>query len=343
MGLTFKRILLFIIAPTLVGAMLFGLWKGWEFKEFVDQPARSDVTLTIKKGWGLNKIARTLEAQGVTPSAKRFTLLTQHYGEGYIQAGEYRIKAGETQLQILDRLRRGDVTRWRFGFPEGLNVKQIAQRMQKKGWADADVVAFDPDLPKKLGVQGDRLEGWLFPETYFFNAGDDALMLITRMVERTKEILAEEYAARDPAVKLTPYEALILASIIEKETGQAHERRRISAVFHNRLKKRMRLQTDPTVIYGIKDFDGDIKRKHLKEKTPYNTYVIRGLPPTPIANPGQASIHAALHPEENAPYLYFVAKGNGEHHFSKTLKEHNRNVTKYQKNRKYRQRMRKKG
>jgi UPF0755 protein len=189
----------------------------------------------------------------------------------------------------------------------------------------------DAEVMERVGIDEAHPEGWLFPDTYLVVRGSTDVALLRRAYERMQEVLAEEWANRSEDLPLaTPYDALILASIIEKETGVAEERPAIAGVFVRRLQRGMRLQTDPTVIYGMDDaFDGDIRRADLRRETPYNTYVIDGLPPTPIALPGREAIHAALHPADGDS-LYFVARGDGRHYFSATLDEHNCAVRHYQ-------------
>ncbi|MBF0369009.1 MAG: endolytic transglycosylase MltG [Magnetococcales bacterium] len=328
---------------TLLSGTLFLLLGGGvaagfltdRFFDFMDTPLAAPVELTIDSGWGVHQAARALEKEGVVTSARWFSLLARFYGEGYIQAGEYRFPAGETPLDHLERLREGKVVSHRLTLPEGFSVREVGQVLEQRGWSGALAFLEDPESPKKLGLDAPSLEGWLFPETYFFKKGDTAQQLIARMVAMTRVVLDEEWRGREKGITLTPYDGLILASIIEKETGNGNERQRISGVFHNRLKKRMLLQSDPTVIYGIPNFDGNITRKHLRTPTPFNTYTSRGLPPTPICNSGRAAIHAAFHPQKSNE-LFFVARsdGSGTHVFSRTLAAHERNVDRYQRHRK---------
>ncbi|MBU1697564.1 MAG: endolytic transglycosylase MltG, partial [Proteobacteria bacterium] len=187
----------------------------------------------------------------------------------------------------------------------------------------------DTSFILSLGIKAITLEGYLFPDTYFFPKNTDCKTVITTMVEHFNNILTKEWQARAKTMGFSVHDIVTLASIIEKETGDALERPLISSVFHNRLKKNMRLESDPTVIYGIKNFDGNIKKKHLKMKTPYNTYQIIGLPLGPIANPGAKSLAAALNPV-HSEYLFFVSKKDTTHQFSKTIQEHNQAVAKYQ-------------
>ncbi|MBF0382377.1 MAG: endolytic transglycosylase MltG [Magnetococcales bacterium] len=300
-----------------------------QLTRFVAEPLQQSVAVTIPNGWGLKRISRELEESRVVSSALWFRLLAKINNKGFVKAGEYYFSVGQTPVDVLKVLKTGQVVQHRLSFPEGLNIKEMVAVMEKAGLPGSRDVLSIPNLTEKLNVDAPNLEGWFFPDTYQYTRGDTALDLITRMVSRSKKILDKLWAERTPDYKLSSYETLILASIIEKETGVASERALISGVFHNRLRKKMKLQTDPTVIYGIKNFDGNITRKHLRTPTPYNTYTIKGLPPTPISNPGKEAIYAAIHPQSSS-FLYFVARGDGSHAFSTTFKEHNAYVDCYQ-------------
>ncbi|MEO5344791.1 MAG: endolytic transglycosylase MltG [Magnetococcus sp. YQC-9] len=326
-----KRWLQDVAFTLLLGGLIILGAIAYAFVEFLDTPSPVTRRVMIEKGWGPKKIALHLESQGVVNSSVWFGWLMRMHLPGSIRlhAGEYQIHAGESPASLLIRMEHGDVVRHRFSFPEGMTVEEVASRLRKHGWHEAEGRLKDAALPRKLGVTAPSLEGWLFPETYQYVRGDTIEEMLTRMVRMTKKVLEREWNARAPEMNLTPLEALTLASIIEKETGRAEERTRISGVFHNRLRKHMRLESDPTVIYGLPDFDGDLTRKDLATPTPFNTYVIHGLPPTPICNPGEASIHAALHPDATEE-LFFVATGDGTHQFSKTYAEHRAKVNRYQ-------------
>ncbi|MEO5353212.1 MAG: endolytic transglycosylase MltG [Magnetococcus sp. XQGC-1] len=333
-----------------VSLLLSAAWGGWEWQKFMQRPLAEAVTLEIDRGWPLARIAETLEQKGVVSSAHWFILLTRwtrlrisregvEQGPG-IQAGEYAFPVGETPEQVLARMISGNQVVHRLAIPEGATVAEIGVKMQIQGWSQAKTLLMDAETPKRLGLEATSLEGWLFPSTYHYRRHDTALEVLGRMVKLSQQVVHEQWQARERegagrAVRLSLPEVLVLASIIEKETGQAQERPRIAAVFHNRLRKKMRLQSDPTVIYGLQrhlggpGFDGNLTKQHLRDPTPYNTYTQYGLPPTPICNPGKASIQAALHPED-VEDLYFVARGDGFHVFSKTLKEHEANVDRYQ-------------
>lgn len=318
----------------LTGGLLVGIGTVL-FSRFIDTPLETQQHVLIERGWNSSQIANALESQGVVTSARLFLLMAYLHEPKNLKlhAGEYQFEPGQTPPMVLDRLEKGDVVRYKFTFPEGLTVAEIVARMQEQGWKDAQPLSKDLDLLKKTGLAAPSLEGWLFPETYFYIRGDSALDMVMRMTRMTKKILDQEWSNRDTKINLTPLEALTLASIIEKETGKASERKRISGVFHNRLKRHMRLESDPTVIYGLAEFNGNITRQDLITATPFNTYTNFGLPPTPICNPGHASIHAALHPDQTEE-LFFVAKGDGSHLFSKSYEEHKINVNRYQKGQK---------
>ena len=302
------------------------------------------MVVEIGKGSLSSQIAQNFEEKGVVTSAQWFKLLVRWeklINNKSIQAGEYSFKSGETPRQIIRHLIAGNVIIHRLTIPEGLTVAEIGLRMKRQGWETADSILADPKIIQKLGLHTPALEGWLFPSTYYFRREDSALKIVRRMVHNAQKVFDQQWkifqslGRSNHSFPLSQYDALILASIIEKETGREEERGRISAVFHNRLRKKMRLQTDPTVIYGLLQgpeaaiYKGNLTRKHLRTPTPYNTYTHFGLPPTPICNPGLAAIRAALYPD-NAPDLYFVARGEGFHAFSKTLKQHEANVDRYQ-------------
>jgi UPF0755 protein len=249
-----------------------------------------------------------------------------------IQAGTYRLDKALTPNELLDKLARGDVVFIEMAFIEGTTFRQWLEQLRSSPHVRQTLAGKTPaDVLADIGIGDRSAEGWLFPDTYRFAPGVSDVEILRKAHATMKKKLAEAWAARDPKVPLaTPYEALILASIVEKETGVGSERPLIAAVFLNRLKGGMRLQTDPTVIYGMgQSFDGNIRKKDLAADTPWNTYTRDGLPPTPIAMPGAASLQAAVKPADTDA-LYFVSKGDGSHQFSKTLDEHNRAVAKYQ-------------
>ncbi len=291
----------------------------WSTQQFtVAGPLKEPKDITIKRGSGTSTIAKTLYSQGVISNELVFqagVLVKQ--AQSKLKAGEYRFEAGASMAQVLDKLVRGDVVTYQITIPEGLTSQQIVGRLMAKEDLTGEIL----DIPA---------EGSLLPQTYRFSRGEDRNKVLTRMEEAQKKIVEKLWETRAPDLPVkTPGEALILASIVEKETGVAEERRRVAAVFVNRLRKGMRLQSDPTIIYGLVGGQGKlgrpILRSEIDKKTPYNTYQINGLPPTPIANPGEAAIAAVLDPLKTQE-LYFVADGTGGHAFSKTLAEHNKKV-----------------
>jgi UPF0755 protein len=254
---------------------------------------------------------------------------------GTIKAGSYVLEGAVTPLNLLSKITQGDTVLGKVAFIEGWNFQALRRSVAAHPNLRHDTLAMsDADLLLAIGATEAHLEGLLFPDTYFFDQGSSELALYKRAYMAMQHHLQTEWAQRAPVLPYSsPYEALIMASIIEKETGAAEERRLIASVFINRLRLGMRLQTDPTVIYGLgTGFDGNLRRVDLTSDTPYNTYTRSGLPPTPIASPGLASLQAALNPETSKA-LYFVAKGNGRHVFSENLDAHNRAVARYQRGR----------
>jgi UPF0755 protein len=249
-----------------------------------------------------------------------------------IKAGEYVLNSGMPPLKVLDILSKGAVLLHAVTIPEGFTRKQIGELLEKKGLINKQKflsLTGSPEIAKRYGISGTGLEGYLYPDTYQFARGLPTMSVIDTMVNRFREVVAP-FRKRAEQLDMAMEEVVILASIVEKETGRAKERPLIASVFLNRLEKNMRLESDPTVIYGLIEFDGDLTREHLNQNTPYNTYVIRGLPPGPISNPGREAIKAVLYPA-NSDYLYFVSKNDGSHYFSETLSEHNKAVGIYQK------------
>jgi UPF0755 protein len=236
-----------------------------------------------------------------------------------------------TPSQVLDIVVSGKVLLHRLIIPEGYTIAQIAAEIERAGLADGQAfrtLANAPELATALGIEGAGLEGYLFPNTYYFPRGLSERDIIKIMVDQFHRQLPEQWRERAEALGFSLHQVITLASIIEKETGYPSERTLVASVFHNRLKKRMRLESDPTAVYGLEDFDGKVTRLHLRTDNPFNTYRIPGLPPGPIANPGRASIEAALYPAQTE-FLFFVSKRDGTHHFSATFEEHNQAVRKY--------------
>ena len=289
----------------------------------------------IREGMSLKDAAGRLEDKGVITRKTLFLLWARVLGYGRrIKAGEYRLSAGMAPIRIMDILRRGLVITHPVTIPEGFSIKQIAELLAENKMINAGnflAMTRDPAVLKKYGISGPTLEGYLYPDTYHFAMGLSPVSILNAMIKRFRQII-EPLKARIGALDMTLDDVITLASIVEKETGKAEERPLIASVFLNRLKRGMRLESDPTVIYGIEEFNGNLTKDDLAEPTSYNTYIIRGLPPGPIANPGLESIKAVLYPAKT-DYLFFVSRNDGSHQFSKTLKEHNRAVRMYQKKR----------
>lgn len=286
----------------------------------------------VRSGQSLNSVLDELQAQGILDHALEVRLFLRFSGRGErIHAGEYRLTPGLTPLALLDKLERGDVYYRSVILVEGWTAIRALKAIQAHPHIESTISAADPEeLRLALGLER-HPEGLFFPDTYHFTRGTPDREILQRAYAQMQQVLAQEWPDRDVGLPYdSEYEALIMASLVEKETAVAMERRRIAGVFVRRLQQGMRLQTDPTVIYGLGEgYAGNLTRAHLETDTPYNTYLRRGLPPTPIALPGREAIYAALHPEEGQD-LYFVSKGDGTHHFSATLEEHNAAVRRYQ-------------
>jgi UPF0755 protein len=323
-------IIVFCVIGGTVGAIIFNLWQ---FSTKAADNIVTEKSITIRPGQTLKNTAAFLRKEGIITSASKFAWLARLKDyDKRLQAGEYILSASMTPLKILDMMVNGSVKLYKITIPEGFNNFQIAEIVTKSGFATQIEflnLASDTVTARKMGIEAATLEGYLFPDTYFFPKGVAGERIISKMVARFREVFSEDWKKQAQKMGFSIHQVVTLASIIEKETGAPIERPIISSVFHNRLKKGMRLETDPTVIYGIKDFDGNLTRKHLATPTPYNTYKIKGLPPGPIANPGFASLEAALFPAETS-FLYFVSKKDSTHHFSKNLIDHNKAVKKYQ-------------
>ncbi len=300
-------------------------------------PAGRKVIVQVPKGASLSKVGAILEKQGVISSRLVFKLVAMIRGEQRkIKAGEYELETGSDAGAVLDQLISGKTLMFSVTVPEGYNIYQVAQVFDQHKIIPREEfikLATDKSLLEELGVEGESLEGYLFPDTYFFRPSEltDGKTIIRLMVKRFNEVYDTHVGTLAEKAGWSRRQVITLASLIEKE-ARAAEHGLVSAVFHNRLRKRMRLQSDPTVIYGIKPMGSKITRADLNNPHAYNTYQHRGLPPGPIANPGKASLVAAVQPAD-ADYLYFVAKNDGTHEFSKTLKEHNRWVNLYQRSR----------
>lgn len=322
----------FALLVAFVAAMLAAWFLHWATSPLA--LSERPIAVTVKPGSSLRAVARQISEAGVLREAWRFEVLGRLLGESAnVKAGNYELEQGLTPYALLRKMTSGDYALIPITIVEGWTFRQVRQALDRhealehrtSDMGEADIMAAlgaDPAMSP---------EGWFFPETYHVNAGDTDLELLGRAHQLMREQLAREWERRAEGLPLTsPYEALILASIVEKETGRPDERAMVAAVFTNRLKLGMRLQTDPTVIYGLGErFDGNLRKRDLQSDHPYNTYTRAGMPPTPIAMPGLASLRAALNPAASDA-LYFVAKGDGSSHFSRTLDEHERAVTRWQ-------------
>ncbi|HMI39313.1 MAG TPA: endolytic transglycosylase MltG [Nitrospiraceae bacterium] len=290
--------------------------------------------VVIPDGSTFQHVAVLLEHERLIKSSSIFVLFGKSQSaDRKVHAGEYELNPGMTPAEILSKLLNGQVLLHPLTIPEGLTLTQIADLVSQQGLTDREEflrLAKDREFIVSLGIKAETLEGYLYPNTYKFPRGIKAREVLVAMVEQLGQEVGPDLLARMQELKMTMHEVLTLASVIEKETGSGGERPEISAVFHNRLKKHIPLQSDPTVIYGLPAFDGNLHKKDLSSPSPYNTYRVQGLPPGPIANPGIQAIRATLYPSDSRS-LYFVSRNDGTHQFSATLIEHNKAVEKYQK------------
>ncbi len=322
----FKIILLIIIATSVVIS-----WYWFQYQNFLNTPVSNTqpITFSIKPGSHLSQIANQLYKQQIISNKDYFKIYVRiEEKSAKIQAGEYIIEPQYRVEDLLSIFIKGKVSQYKLTIPEGWTAKQILNYLKKTDLLQTLNTDEMSKINQSLNVK--NIEGYIFPSTYFFLKGESDVTFLKRSTKKMQTVLAKEWSKRDKNLPLkSPYEALILASIVEKESGQKSERTKIAGVFIRRLNKGMRLQSDPTIIYGMGDkYKGNIRRKDINKKTAYNTYQIKALPPTPIASAGQDAIHAVLHPDSGKS-LYFVADGSGGHKFSNNLKEHNKAVRKY--------------
>ncbi len=322
----------FVVGLLLLVLAVSGAAYWWATTQPLHVPA-GGYALTVKQGATLRSVARDLAAADVLPADWTLVALARLYRvDRTIKAGNYEIGAGTSLAGLMAKLTQGDVTQSSIAIVEGWTVRDLKAALK----SDPKIVKRIIDLPdaelmRSIGATETAPEGLFFPDTYFFASGSTDAALLARAYRVMHERLDAAWASRASDLPLaSPYEALTLASIVEKETGRPADRPLVAAVFINRLKLGMRLQTDPAVIYGIGErFDGNLRKSDLERDHAFNTYVRSGLPPTPIALPGQASLDAVLHPAA-VPYLYFVARGDGSSEFSTNIADHNRAVAKYQ-------------
>ena len=333
------RLILFFSVMLIAGIIFIVLLYNYGNTPASTSPVEQVVT--IEPGMTLRQVSNFLADRKLLDEPSAFVLYTYLQGkQNRIQAGEYRFSPSVPPWKILESLTNGTAILYTVTIPEGYRITEIAELLEKKGLVNKEAFITETrnkKLMKALQIpSGDSLEGYLYPETYKFTKGVGAKKIVQTLIDTFRErVQKPELMQQANAGKLTFHEIVTLASLIEKETGLGAERKLISSVFHNRLARKMRLQTDPTVIYAMVNFDGNIRKKDLSIDSPYNTYKYFGLPPGPIASPGLESIRAALEPD-HSDYLYFVSRKNGSHQFSTNYKDHNRAVQKYQLNRRVR-------
>ena len=314
----------------------------WQWSVYLDTPVEiqpQPYVVTVQPGSSFTFLTRELEKQGLISRPGWFVLYAHLTRSAQrIQAGEYRIEGPITPAQLLTKLVQGQVIQYQITFPEGWAFSQMMDRLNSQQKIDHGLSGLSAaQIMTLLGRNGEHPEGRFFPDSYSYVSGSSDLGILKRAYSRMEQVLDEEWQQRETGLPYQDaYQALIMASIVEKETAGLEEQATIAGVFVRRLEVGMRLQTDPTVIYGLgSSFSGNLRRKHLTSDTAYNTYVYHGLPPTPIAMPGRAAIHAALHPAPGSS-LYFVARGDGYHLFSDTLAEHQQAVRRFQINKRSR-------
>lgn len=330
-SIVFKAGIVLFAAMIVLAATSFAVQQA--LHNFLAQPLRlsQPQLIQVTPGLSLYRLLAQWQQQGWIEHRQWARLLLWLQPQwGALKAGTYQLSPEQPLNAALDLLIAGKEYQFAITFVEGSRWQQWQQQLlQATALRPIDESLSVAQLSQQLGIEQLHPEGWFYPDTYHYTAGTPAIAVLKRAYQRMQQTLTELWSQRQTSLLASPYEALILASIIEKETGLASERTLIASVFLNRLQAGMRLQTDPTVIYGLGElFNGDLTRADLRAQTPYNTYRINGLPPTPIAMPGRESLQAALHPAQT-PYYYFVSKGDGSHVFAATLAEHNANVRRY--------------
>jgi len=294
--------------------------------------------IQVTEGMSFKAISAALQKEGIIRYRGYFEIIGRLQGiTRKVRVGYYGLGSHMSMWEVLDALRRGKIIEYEVVIPEGYNLYQIAWTLTGTPLlTDPNEfirLARDKDFARDLGINGDTLEGYLFPDTYYLPKGITMHDVARRMVQRYKDMFSDSYRKRAEEMGFTEHQIITLASIVEKEAKVPSERKLVSAVYHNRLKIGMRLQADPTAVYGTKAWITRVTSQDLRRRSPYNTYLHKGLPPGPIANPGQGAILAALYPE-SVDYLFFVAQGDGSHYFSKDFDEHGKAITRYRTNRK---------
>ncbi|HEX6138427.1 MAG TPA: endolytic transglycosylase MltG [Casimicrobiaceae bacterium] len=323
-----------LLVLVLLAALAIAVALGWVWYRQPLPLPRSPFDFEVRAGASVASVGRMLQDAGVVPHRAALTALARWRNvDRAIKAGSYEIEQGITLPQLLAKLTQGDVTQTALTIVEGTTFAEMKRALRDSADVKHTVVDLpDADLLARIGATESAPEGLFFPDTYYFASGSSDVAVLKRAYRAMHERLEAAWARRAPDLPLaSPYQALILASIVEKETGHAQDRPLIASVLVNRLKRGMRLQTDPAVIYGMGSrFDGNLRKRDLEADSPYNTYLREGLPPTPIALPSQASLDVVVNPPAT-PYLYFVSRGDGTSEFSASLTDHNRAVSKYQK------------
>ncbi|KPP99041.1 endolytic transglycosylase MltG [Marinobacter sp. HL-58] len=333
----FKKLLISLFCLIILAVAGGALWV-WQGLQTLEQPVALDepVLFSVASGSGYGQVARKLEADGLAGDSLWLRVHGRLFPEQTrLKAGEYEFTPGMSTLDMISMMVAGATKHWQIQFIEGWTFRDMRQALAASERLEQVTTEWtDEEIMEAVGAEGEHPEGRFFPDTYRFTSDESDLDLLRRAFGRMEEVLADEWESRAENLPYdSPYEALIMASIVERETGAVHERQEVAGVFVRRLEKGMRLQTDPTVIYGMGDsYQGRITRRDLQTRTDYNTYRIDGLPPTPIALPGKEAIHAALNPADGDA-LYFVARGDGTHKFSRTLQEHQKAVREFQLNR----------
>jgi UPF0755 protein len=326
---TLRRIVFFLLS----GVIAFAGWLVVHINDPIHPPV-ARYEFSVESGSSLKSMAAQLAEAGMLPDAWSFVLVSRILGLATsLKAGDYVVDQPTSPLRLLERITKGDINQSEVKFIEGWTFQQIRQALDEHPGVRHDTAGLsDNEILRLIGADETAAEGLFFPDTYFFAKGSSDVAILKRAFHAMQKHLSEAWLKRAEDLPLeNPYQALIMASIVEKETGKESDRGMVAGVFINRLRLNMLLQTDPTVIYGMgKSFDGNLRKRDLLADQEYNTYLRPGLPPTPIAMPGLPSIQAALNPARTEA-LYFVSKGNGESHFSSNLADHNRAVSKYQK------------
>lgn len=332
-----RAVKILLVLAVLAGVALLGGYHYWQSRLEAPLAVETPTLFEVPEGAGYNRVVADFAAQGIIQDEWAFRLLTrlEPHNVPSLRVGEYMLEPGMTGRQLIELLGSDRVVTYPLTIPEGWTFAQMRELLDNAPKLEHRTSELtDEEVMALLGHEGRHPEGWFFPDTYRYHKGVSDVEILEQALARMERILDEVWAQRSDDLTIdSPYEALIMASLIERETGASGERREIAGVFKRRMEQGMRLQTDPTVIYGMGErYDGRITRADLREATAYNTYVIDGIPPTPIAMPGRASLEAAVDPLPGDT-LYFVSRGDGTHHFSRTLREHNNAVNRYIRNR----------